>query len=70
MSGIGTRSGNSGRWGRSQIAITRAKKVKIASATIEKTADDLYYVQNYSIWLDVYILMKTLFIVLRGKGAY
>lgn len=35
-----------------------------------KTEDDLYYVQNYSLWLDVYILMKTLFIVLRGKGAY
>ena len=35
-----------------------------------KTEDDLYYVQNYSLWLDVYILMKTLFIVIRGKGAF
>jgi lipopolysaccharide/colanic/teichoic acid biosynthesis glycosyltransferase len=35
-----------------------------------KTEDDLYYVQNYSIWLDVYILVKTFFIVLRGNGAY
>ncbi len=34
------------------------------------TADDLYYVQNYSIWLDAYILLKTVFVVLRGKGAY
>ena len=35
-----------------------------------KTEDDLYYVQNYSIWLDVYILVKTFFVVLRGNGAY
>jgi len=34
------------------------------------TEDDLYYVQNYSIWLDIQILTKTVWIVLRGKGAY
>ncbi|MCC6148055.1 MAG: sugar transferase [Anaerolineaceae bacterium] len=34
------------------------------------TEEDLYYVQNYSIWLDFQILMKTLSAVLRGKGAY
>ncbi|MCP4418512.1 MAG: sugar transferase [Chloroflexi bacterium] len=34
------------------------------------TEDDLYYVQNYSIWMDVYILVKTPWVVLRGKGAY
>ncbi len=34
------------------------------------TEDDLYYVQNYSIWLDIEILVKTVWIVLRGKGAY
>ena len=34
------------------------------------TEDDLYYVQNYSFWLDVQILIKTFWIVLRGKGAY
>jgi exopolysaccharide biosynthesis polyprenyl glycosylphosphotransferase len=34
------------------------------------TEDDLYYVQNYSIWLDIEILIKTVWIVLRGKGAY
>ncbi len=34
------------------------------------TEDDLYYVQNYSIWLDIQILVRTLWIVLRGKGAY
>jgi exopolysaccharide biosynthesis polyprenyl glycosylphosphotransferase len=34
------------------------------------TEDDLYYIQNYSIWLDIQILTKTIWIVLRGKGAY
>jgi exopolysaccharide biosynthesis polyprenyl glycosylphosphotransferase len=34
------------------------------------TEDDLYYVQNYSIWLDVQIIIRTVWIVLRGKGAY
>ncbi|MGH2536153.1 MAG: sugar transferase [Candidatus Promineifilaceae bacterium] len=34
------------------------------------TEDDLYYVQNYSLWLDVFILIKTLFVVLKGKGAF
>lgn len=32
--------------------------------------DDLYYVQHYSIWLDLRILLKTVWVVLRGKGAY
>ncbi len=34
------------------------------------TEEDLYYVQNYSIWLDFQILLMTLIAVLRGKGAY
>jgi exopolysaccharide biosynthesis polyprenyl glycosylphosphotransferase len=34
------------------------------------TEDDLYYIQNYSLWLDVQILMQTIWIILRGKGAY
>ena len=32
--------------------------------------DDLYYINNYSIWLDIQIVIKTIWIVLRGKGAY
>ena len=32
--------------------------------------DDLYYVQNYSLWLDIQILLKTILVVLRGKGAF
>jgi exopolysaccharide biosynthesis polyprenyl glycosylphosphotransferase len=34
------------------------------------TEDDIYYVQNYSLLLDLTILVKTVWVVLRGKGAY
>jgi exopolysaccharide biosynthesis polyprenyl glycosylphosphotransferase len=34
------------------------------------TQEDLYYIQNYSFWLDLRILFKTLMIVWRGDGAY
>lgn len=34
------------------------------------TDEDLYYIQHYSIWLDIQILIKTVLVVLRGKGAY
>ena len=31
---------------------------------------DEYYVRNWSIWLDIYILLRTGWVVLRGDGAY
>jgi exopolysaccharide biosynthesis polyprenyl glycosylphosphotransferase len=34
------------------------------------TEDDLYYIQNYSIWLDIQILIRTVWAVLIGKGSY
>jgi exopolysaccharide biosynthesis polyprenyl glycosylphosphotransferase len=34
------------------------------------TQYDLYYVQNYSMWLDLKILFKTIGTVIRGRGAY
>jgi exopolysaccharide biosynthesis polyprenyl glycosylphosphotransferase len=34
------------------------------------TEDDLYYINNYSIWLDIQILIRTVWTVLLGKGAY
>lgn len=34
------------------------------------TEDDIYYVQHYSPWLDIYILWKTIWVVIKGKGAY
>lgn len=34
------------------------------------TEDDLYYIGNFSLLLDLEILWKTIGVVLRGKGAY
>jgi exopolysaccharide biosynthesis polyprenyl glycosylphosphotransferase len=34
------------------------------------TEDDLYYIQNYSIWLDLQIIVRTVWVVLVGKGSY
>ncbi len=31
---------------------------------------DSYYIQNWSIWLDIWILVKTVWVVLKGRGAY
>jgi lipopolysaccharide/colanic/teichoic acid biosynthesis glycosyltransferase len=34
------------------------------------TEEDLYYIQNYSIWLDLQIIVRTIWVVLVGKGSY
>ena len=34
------------------------------------TEDDLYYLRNYSIWLDLQIIMRTLWVVVIGRGAF
>jgi undecaprenyl-phosphate galactose phosphotransferase/putative colanic acid biosynthesis UDP-glucose lipid carrier transferase len=48
--------------------------VRGAMTTIEHTADrvklDLWYINNWSLWLDVLILIKTIFEVLRRRNAY
>ena len=31
---------------------------------------DLYYIRNYSLWLDLKILWKTVGVVIKGRGAY
>jgi len=36
----------------------------------QHTEEDLYYVQHYSVWLDIKILLSTVWVVLNGKGAY
>ncbi|AEJ19614.1 undecaprenyl-phosphate galactose phosphotransferase WbaP [Gracilinema caldarium] len=36
----------------------------------ERVAFDTYYIQSWSIWLDLWILYKTVGVVFRGKGAY
>jgi len=36
----------------------------------EHIEDDLYYIRNYSLWLDIQILWRTVEVVLTGRGAY
>jgi len=36
----------------------------------ERVALDTYYVRNWSIWLDLYILARTVWVVISCKGAY
>ncbi|MCF0126370.1 MAG: undecaprenyl-phosphate galactose phosphotransferase WbaP, partial [Clostridia bacterium] len=36
----------------------------------ERISFDTYYIQNWSIWLDIWILIKTVWVVINGKGAY
>ncbi len=38
---------------------------------IKKRVDlDLYYIDNWSIWFDLVIIIRTIFVVLKGKNAY
>jgi exopolysaccharide biosynthesis polyprenyl glycosylphosphotransferase len=34
------------------------------------TDQDIYYIQNYSLWLDLQILWRTVAVVVNGKGAF
>ncbi len=36
----------------------------------ERITLDAYYIQNWSVWLDIWIIIKTIYVVLKGKGAY
>jgi exopolysaccharide biosynthesis polyprenyl glycosylphosphotransferase len=36
----------------------------------QRTEDDLFYIRNYSLWLDLRILWKTVQAVIHGEGAY
>jgi len=36
----------------------------------ERASFDLYYVRNWSVWLDLYILARTVWVVLSRDGAY
>jgi lipopolysaccharide/colanic/teichoic acid biosynthesis glycosyltransferase len=55
------RPGMTGLWqvsGRSDLPYDEAVRI------------DLYYVENWSLSFDLMILWKTLFVALRGSGAY
>jgi len=36
----------------------------------ERIAYDTFYLQSWSIWMDLWIILKTFGVVIRGKGAY
>jgi Undecaprenyl-phosphate galactose phosphotransferase WbaP len=36
----------------------------------ERISYDSYYIQSWSVWLDLWVLYRTVIVVLRGKGAY
>lgn len=36
----------------------------------ERVKLDLYYIENWSLWLDIKIILRTVWIVLTNKGAY
>ena len=36
----------------------------------EQVAYDSYYIRNWSVWLDLYILSRTIAAVAAGRGAY
>lgn len=36
----------------------------------ERIAYDSYYLQSWSVWIDIWVLYRTIGVVLRGKGAY
>ena len=36
----------------------------------ERVMLDMYYIRNYSIWLDLHLLWRTVPAVLKGHGAY
>lgn len=36
----------------------------------ERVTLDSYYILNWSVWLDIWIIIKTVWVVIKGKGAY
>ena len=37
---------------------------------LERVSYDIYYLQSWSVWLDLWIIFKTFGVVILGKGAY
>jgi len=58
---LGVKPGITGLWqvsGRSELSFDEWVRL------------DAYYIENWSLWLDFQIFLKTILIVLRGRGAY
>jgi lipopolysaccharide/colanic/teichoic acid biosynthesis glycosyltransferase len=61
MNLLTVRPGITGLWqvsGRSDV--TYAERVRL----------DMYYIRNWSIWLDIELLLQTIPAVLKSRGAY
>jgi len=57
------RPGMTGMWqvrGRSHISFIGEERARL----------DEYYIRNWSIWLDIYIILRTVWVVLKQDGAY
>ena len=58
---LGIRPGITGLWqirGRSDVSFHKLLRW------------DIWYIKNWSFWLDLYILFQTFPVVVKGKGAY
>jgi lipopolysaccharide/colanic/teichoic acid biosynthesis glycosyltransferase len=40
------------------------------TSIVERTKYDLYYIENWSLWFDFKIMIKTVAIVFQGRNAY
>jgi lipopolysaccharide/colanic/teichoic acid biosynthesis glycosyltransferase len=66
-----------GPWQRRRLAVPQGMtgwwqvngRMKRA-APEQRVEDDLFYIRNYTLWLDIRILWKTIKAVIRGEGAY
>lgn len=58
---LGVKPGMSGLWqvsGRSDVSFDEWVKL------------DAYYIENWSLWMDFQIFLRTIWVVIRGRGAY
>lgn len=58
---LGVKPGISGLWqvsGRSELSFDEWVRL------------DAYYIENWSLWLDLQIFIKTIWVIIKGRGAY
>ena len=48
----------------------RKRRDAIDRTYLDRVKLDLWYINNWSLWLDIQILVKTFFEVLRKRNAY